>query len=162
MLGDLSKRMKDQELVLRFWAFYRFDYLDPKNKKEISSFLDKAMEDIKKGDDVYRAEFQGRYLTAIERCLQLLGEKGFEKNPASRRRSKNATLFEVWMVMLVKLTENEFGRLVYNQSEFQNKVQTLLKDAEFINVISYSTQRKEHVEIRYEKVNALIKEMLND
>lgn len=72
------------------------------------------------------------------------------------------TLFEVWMVMLVKLTENEFNRLVYNQKKFQKKVQTLLEDAEFINVISYSTQRKEHVEIRYEKVNALIKEMLND
>lgn len=79
MLGDLSKRMKDQELVLRFWAFYRFDYLDPKNKKEISSFLDKAMEDIKKGDDAYRAEFKAKYSTAIERCYQLLGEKGFEK-----------------------------------------------------------------------------------
>ncbi|MEJ2419335.1 MAG: DUF262 domain-containing protein, partial [Exilibacterium sp.] len=42
MLGDLSKRMKDQELVLRFWAFYRFDYLDSENKKEIAPFLDMA------------------------------------------------------------------------------------------------------------------------
>ncbi|EAQ63242.1 hypothetical protein MED121_24204 [Marinomonas sp. MED121] len=162
MLGDLSKRMKDQELVLRFWAFYRFDYLDPKNKKEIASFLDKAMEDIKKGDDAYRAEFKTKYSTAIERCHQLLGEKGFEKNPNSRRRSKNATLFEVWMIMLAKLTESEFNHLVSRQFEFQEKARDLLEDAEFINAISYSTQRKEHVEIRYEKVNSLIKKVLND
>lgn len=147
---------------MRFWAFYRFDYLDPKNKKEIASFLDKAMEDIKKGDDAYRAEFKARYSTAIERCYQLLGEKGFEKNPKSRRRSKNATLFEVWMVMLAKLTESDFSHLVSKQAEFQEKAQALLKNAEFINAISYSTQRKEHVEKRYEKVKALIKEVLND
>ncbi len=30
MLGDLSKRMQDQELVLRFWAFYQLDYLNEK------------------------------------------------------------------------------------------------------------------------------------
>ena len=162
MLGDLSKRMKDQELVLRFWAFYRFDYLDPKNKKEIASFLDKAMEDIKKGDYAYRAEFKTKYSTAIERCCQLLGETGFEKKPESSRRSKNATLFEVWMVTLAKLTEIEFSHLASRQFEFQENARTLLEDAEFINAISYSTQRKEHVKIRYEKVNALIRKMLND
>lgn len=64
--------------------------------------------------------------------------------------------------MLVKLTENEFSRLVNKQAEFQGKVQALLENTEFINAISYSTQRKEHVEIRYEKVNALINEVLND
>ena len=164
MLGDLSKRMKDQELVLRFWAFYRFDYLDPKNKKEIASFLDKAMEDIKKGDDAYRSEFTTRYSTAIERCYQLLGKSGFEKDPSSnsRKRSKNSTLYEVWMVALAKLTDTEFDRLLNEQSVFQEKARALLKDGEFFNAITYSTQKKDHVERRYEKVNALIKEVLND
>ena len=164
MLGDLSKRMKDQELVLRFWAFYRFDYLDPKNEKEIASFLDKAMEDIKKGDDAYRSEFKTRYSTAIERCYQLLGKSGFEKDPSSnsRKRSKNSTLYEVWMVALAKLTDTEFDRLLNEQSVFQEKARALLKDGEFFNAITYSTQKKDHVERRYEKVNALIKEVLND
>jgi hypothetical protein len=164
MLGDLSKRMKDQELVLRFWAFYSFNYLDPKNKKEIASFLDKAMEDIKKGDDVYRADFKNRYLIAIERCYQILGKSGFEKDPSlnSRKRSKNSTLYVVWMVALAKLTDTEFNCLVNQKIVFQEKVQALLKDAEFFNSITYSTQKKEHVERRYQKVNALIEEVLND
>lgn len=164
MLGDLSKRMKDQELVLRFWAFYRFDYLDPKNKKEIASFLDKAMEDIKKGDDVYRAEFKNKYSTAIQRCYRLLGKSGFEKDPSSnsRKRSKNSTLFEVWMVALAKLTDADFNRLLSTQTAFLDKAHALLKDGEFFNAITYSTQKKDHVEKRYEKVNALIAEVLND
>ncbi len=164
MLGDLSNRMKDHELVLRFWAFYRFDYLDPKNKKEIASFLDKAMEDIKKGDDAYRAEFKTRYSTAIKRCYQLLGKSGFEKDPSSnsRKRSKNSTLYEVWMVSLAKLTNTEFNRLLNEKNVLQEKARALLKDGEFFNAITYSTQKKDHVEMRYEKVNTLIAEVLND
>ncbi len=164
MLGDLSKRMKDQELVLRFWAFYRFKYLDPQNKKEIASFLDKAMEEIKKGDNDYRVDFKSKYSTAIERCYQLLGKSGFEKDPSSnsRKRSKNSTLFEVWMVNLVKLEELEFQNLLSKQDIFQEKARALLKDSEFFTVITYSTQRKEHVETRYRKVERLIAEVLND
>lgn len=163
MLGDLSKRMKDQELILRFWAFYRFDYLDPENKKEIASFLDKAMDDIKNRDDSERAEFKYKYLTAINRCYQLLGSSGFEKDPInSRNRSKNTTLFEVWMVALAKLTDSEFNHLLEKQSIFQEKAKALLTDGEFFNAITYSTQKKDHVERRYEKVNALIKEALSD
>jgi hypothetical protein len=163
MLGDLSKRMKDQELVLRFWAFYRFDYLDPKNKKEIASFLDKAMDDIKSRDEEERVEFKHRYLTAIHRCYGLLGRSGFEKDPDnSRKRSKNTTLFEVWMVAMAKLTDTEFNRLMNKQTVFQEKARALLKDGEFFNAITYSTQKKDHVERRYEKVNALINEVLND
>ncbi|MDF7351267.1 DUF262 domain-containing protein [Proteus mirabilis] len=164
MLGDLSKRMKDQELVLRFWAFYHLDYLDSKNKKEIASFLDKAMEDIKKGDEAYRAEFKSSYLTAIQRCYHLLDKSGFEKDPSSysNKRSKNSTLYEVWMVSLAKLTDTQFNYLLGKKYTFQEKALELLKDADFFNAITYSTQKREHVEKRYEKVNMLIQEMLND
>ena len=164
MLDDLSKRMKDQELVLRFWAFYQFDYLDPKNKKEMASFLDKAMEDIKAGDHKYREEFKSKYSTAISRCCQLLGKSGFEKNPSSKshKRSKNSTLYEVWMVTMANLTETQFDCLISKKKDFQGKVHTLLKDGDFFNAITYSTQKKDHVEKRYEKVNALIAEILND
>jgi len=164
MLGDLSKRMKDQELVLRFWAFYHFDYLDKKNKKEIASFLDKALEDIKKSDDTYRANVKDKYSTAIRRCYKLLGKSGFEKDPSSNssKRSKNSTLFEVWMVALAKQTDTEFDRLLSKQKLFVDKAHALLKDSEFLKAITYSTQKKDHVEKRYEKVNALILEVLND
>jgi hypothetical protein len=66
------------------------------------------------------------------------------------------------MVTLVKLTENDFNRLLSKQVFFQDKAHALLKDGEFFNAITYSTQKKDHVEKRYEKVNALIAEVLND
>lgn len=164
MLGDLSKRMKDQELVLRFWAFFRFDYLDPQNKKEIASFLDKAMEDIKRGDEQYREDFKNLYSTAIDRCYQLLGKSGFEKYPQSnsRKPSKNSTLFEVWMVELVKLKKSDFAILAGKKIKLREELLNLLKDSEFLNAITYSTQKKIHVKIRYEKVKTLIDMVLND
>ena len=164
MLGDLSKRMKDQELVLRFWAFYRFDYLDPQNKKEIASFLDKAMEDIKKGDEQYRENFRSQYSTAIERCYQLLGNSGFEKDNQSnsRKRSKNSTLFEVLMVELAKIKKSDFTILLNKKNKLRQELSILLENTEFFNSITYSTQKKNHVIIRYDKIKNLIKMVLND
>ena len=164
MLGDLSKRMRDQELILRFWAFYQFDYLAVDNKKEMASFLDRAMEEIKKSDDIYRKNFIQKYTLAIERCYQLLGESGFEKlqpESHSKKHSKNATLFEVWMVSMARLSQTDFDVLLIKQTLVKQKIQALLDCTDFFDSITYSTQKKEHVQIRYSKVDNLIKEVLN-
>ena len=164
LLGDLSKRMKDQELVLRFWAFYRFDYLDPTNKKDMASFLDRAMEEIKKGDEAYRLNFKQNYMAAIQRCYQLLGESGFEKDPKSstKKRSKNSTLFEVWMVTMAKLSIEQFDKLIAKEALVNEKINALLSDSEFFRAITYSTQKKDHVQTRYAKIENLIAEVLHD
>lgn len=161
-MGDLSKRMMDQELVLRFWAFYRFDYLEPKNKKAISLFLDKAMDEFKSSDSKYRIEFEKTFEKAISRCHRFLGEDAFEKQPAkeSRRRRKNSTLFEVWMVTLAKLSEEEFEILEINKDLFKEALTKLLQDNDFINAISFATQKELHVRIRYDKLNQFIDGLL--
>lgn len=163
-MGDLSKRMMDQELVLRFWAFYSFDYLDPKNKKAIALFLDKAMAEFKLSDSEYRTEFERIFDKAITRCQKLLGEAAFEKRPAeeSRRRRKNSTLFEVWMVILVKLSEDKFNKLLAKKELFRARLSELLQDNDFANAITFATQKEQHVRIRYEKLNRFLEELLND
>ena len=164
MFGDLSKRMRDQELVLRFWAFYQFDYLDQNNKKEMASFLDKAMDQIKMGNEEYRLNFKQTYFKAIRRCEEMLGFFGFQKNlnHNSEKRSINSTLFEVWMVEMANLTDDQYSRLKHNKEAFWEKRRLLLADIEFVNSISYSTQIKDHVETRYQKVRKLIAEVLGD
>lgn len=162
-MGDLSKRMMDQELVLRFWAFYHFDYFDPKNKKAIAPFLDKAMEEFKVSDSLYRQEFEKAFDRAITRCYCLLGEMAFEKPPSedNRRKRKNTSLFEVWMVTLAKLSEAEFEKLKASKDAFEIKRLNLFQDVEFSNAITYATQKEVHVKIRYAKVGQLIKEVLD-
>ncbi len=164
MLGDLSKRMRDQELVLRFWAFHQFDYLDQGNKKELASFLDKAMDQIKESDEEYRLRFKEIYFKALERCRALLGASGFQKNPDpdSAKRSINSTLFEVWMVEMAKLSNDEYAKAKNKKEVFLANNRLLLADREFIDAITYSTQIKGHVETRYLKVQELIARVLND
>ncbi|MCY4100372.1 MAG: DUF262 domain-containing protein [Rhodobacteraceae bacterium] len=162
MLGDLSKRMKDQELVLRFWAFYSFNFLDPKNKKDLASFLDKAMEELKTGNDDYRSEFKRTFSLAIDRCLEMLGTQGFAKNPLEVPHYKNSTLFEVWMVTMAGLSQSDYSNLQRKKTFFQEKAFSLLSDTDFFNSITFSTLKQDHVEIRYRKVNDLISEVLND
>jgi len=164
MMGDLSKRMADQELVLRFWAFYKFDYFDKKNKKSIAKFLDKAMDEIKGSDEIYRKNMEVIFNKAIERCYSLLGENAFEKEPSinGARKRKNTVLFEVWMVSLGKLNETTINKLEKNGDAFKRKSRELLKDTEFFSVITYATQKEDHVRIRYEKVSTLIGEMAHD
>ena len=162
MLGDLSKRMRDQELVLRFWAFYRFDYLEDSHKSELASFLDKAMEEIKKGDDAYKTELRNKFIVAIDRCYGLLGKEGFSRNPKESARFKSASLFEVWMVSMANLSEKEYSGLCRKKSAFEENVTSLLHDQEFINSIAFSTHKKDHVKTRYSKVRNLISEILND
>jgi len=164
MMGDLSKRMADQELVLRFWAFYKFDYLDKKNQKVIAIFLDKAMDEIKKSDDEYRDILRETFNKAITRCHLLLGEHAFEKEPSGSggKKRKNTTLFEVWMATMGKCDATIIKKLENKKEEFKQKYKELLKDTEFFNAITYSTQKAENVKIRYEKINQLISEIVND
>lgn len=163
MIGNLSKRMKDQELVLRFWSFYRFDYFEKHNKKELAVFLDRAMEEIKQGDDQFQVEVENTYLLAINRCYALLGKYGFVKKPMSHstKQKINSSLFEVWMVCLAKLEEGQFNKLLAKQQAFQARVSDLLNDTEFQNSITFSTQKVNHVVTRYNKVESLIKEVLH-
>ena len=163
-MGDLSERMMDQELVLRFWAFYHFDYFDPKNKKTIASFIDRAMEELKSSSQRYRQEFKDSFDQAITRCYNLLGEMAFEKPPAEdgRRKRKNTTLFEVWMVTLAKLSNVEFNKLQANKGIFEEKRLNLFEDVDFSNAITYATQKETHGRVRYAKVKELIQEVIND
>lgn len=162
-MGDLSKRMMDQELVLRFWAFYHFDYFEPNNKKTIASFIDKAMEELKSSNQRYKQDFEVAFDRAVTRCYNLLGEMAFEKPSAEdgRRKRKNTALFDVWMVTLAKLSDTEFDKLQAAKNTFAAKRLNLFQDIEFSNAITYATQKEAHVRIRYNKVELLIKEILN-
>lgn len=157
LMGDLSKRMLDQELVLRFWAFYYLDYFNEQYSKTFSTFLDHAMEKFKQSDHEARNDFKSVFGQALSRCDQLFGEVAFQKTSEKKgMRYKNRSLFEVWMVSLAKLDQADFNRLLKNQNRVTAALHELLQDSEFYKSISHSTQKSDHVRTRYKKVKALI------
>lgn len=153
---NLYKRMKIQELILRFIAFYMLNYTN--SVPYISLFLDEAMKELKKKKDDELRDIENIFVRAINFCFDIFGDSAFEKKAAR----KNASLFEIWMVSVSKLTDDYNKILVDRKKIVIAKLKELVKDdREFSDSISVSTQKREHFRIRYERINNLIKEVLN-
>ncbi|MCM2286657.1 MAG: DUF262 domain-containing protein [Desulfobacula sp.] len=162
-IGDQSKRMVDQEMVLRFLAFQFMDY--EQTRKNIATFMDEMIAKLETASKEDLKKYQSAFQTAIRRCRRVFGEKAFEKSTTGqdeRRRRKNSTLFEVWTTALVKLSEAETERLISRRELLiQKHTEMMTKDNDYFRSITYSTQKKDHYRIRKSKVAELIKEVLN-
>lgn len=161
-IGDQSRRMVDQELVLRYLAFQFMDY--EKSKKNISTFLDEMIDKLKNSSsvelDLYRKSFQ----TAIYRCWRIFGVAAFEKrvnDQPPRRRRKNSTLFEVWTNALAGVSESEMETLYSRKEELVQKDLDLMTNSnDYFKSITYSTQKKDHFRLRRDNVAQIIREVL--
>jgi hypothetical protein len=163
-IGAKTKRMQDQELVLRFLAFYTMNYLE--SKKNITVFLDEMMEKLEKMHRDELGKLGNAFRTALKRSWDVFGETAFEKitdnSELIKRKRKNSTLFEVWTVALARLSENEMNLLIENKAILQKKHSRLITDDEFyFRSITFSTQTKGSYKTRCEKVQELINEVLD-
>ncbi|WP_067517488.1 DUF262 domain-containing protein [Endozoicomonas ascidiicola] len=162
-MGDQSRRMSDQEHVLRFFAFFQHDFQT--SKKNITAFLDDMLEEIKQKTDAELASMKCLFDTAIERCNRLLGDDAFLKilDGSQKQKRKSSTLFEVWSVCLGRYEPEEFAILESSRDVVKARNRELLKDdTEFFNAITYSTQKVENVRIRHERVKNLLDQILRE
>ncbi len=162
-IGDQSRRMVDQELVLRYLAFQFMDY--EQSKKNISTFLDEMITTLQNSSPAELSSYRNSFHTAICRCWRIFGAAAFEKrvnDQQSRRRRKNSTLFEVWTNALAALSESEMDTLYERKDELvQKDLDLMTNDNDYFKSITYSTQKKDHFRIRRDKVVKIIVEVLN-
>ncbi len=86
LFGPLSKRMRDQELILRFLALL----VDEKNyKRPMKKFLNDFMEDHRKIDEVTAARLSKTFTSVMAKIHTSIGPKAFK--PVS---SFNAAVFD--------------------------------------------------------------------
>jgi hypothetical protein len=119
--------------------------------------LDKAIEELKKKKDKELKEIENIFIRAINFCYNIFGNSAFAKN----NKQKNSCLFEIWMVSVAKLSDSDNKILVDKRSLVIDKLKEMINDKAFSDSISVSTQKKEHFRIRYDRINSLIKEVLN-
>jgi hypothetical protein len=162
-MGDQSKRMMDQELVMRFIAFYR---LDPQKSgyKNIAEFLDSAMEMLKAAPQKELDNIEKAFGRALKACFDIFGERAFEKRgkeaPKNGHLRKNTSLFEAWTVEVAKQDDETIARLVERRETVIEKNQDLIDgDTSFYNSISLATQKRDYIRIRHEAVDAIIREV---
>ena len=120
---------------------------------------------IAESSEITLTKIENVFNESIKTCYELFGKYAFEKHSDIddlKRKRKSATLFEVWMVSVAKLECRERELLVTRKKIVKDKFIDLIADEEFSLSISLATQKHDHVKIRYNKIKALIEEVLND
>lgn len=144
LIGAVSKRLKDVELILRFFAllYYRHDYKSP-----MKEFLNKYMATNRTLSKQGADELRGIFAETSRSILESLGETAFRPE-----RAVNAALVDALMVGVGVAIQNGDLRL----DKLQEARIALLDDQEFIDAISTGTSQKPKVELRINKVIAAI------
>ncbi|HFS67475.1 MAG TPA: DUF262 domain-containing protein [Flavobacteriia bacterium] len=162
-----SKRMLDRELILRFIAFkltenaYKnFPY------NTMGEFLDKAMEKLDDIQDNTRLEkLQIQLIDTLRFSEQVLGEgHRFSRSIADNNKTKtlNRSLYDVITVCFSNIDHQE--KFLSNKDIFIKKFLKLLQNesSDFSKAITEGTSGKNAIEKRFEIMENLIAEVMNE
>lgn len=147
--GISSRRMKDREAILRFFAFS--DVAELNNYKgDLDNFLGNAMRKINRMTDNELSGLESRFLRVMRISLDFFGDKNFRLPSENSRGLVNVTLFEAVTVFFDRKTDSE---LVNNKSYIISQYfNILLNDVEFKDSIRVSTNNEKNVRIRLTKI----------
>jgi uncharacterized protein with ParB-like and HNH nuclease domain len=131
IFGDYSKRLRDQELILRFFAlYYNFDNY----QKPIKEFLNKFMASNRHLGKIKPEEFIQKFQTTIDIINKTLGKEAFRPE-----RTLNVAVYDAVMVALARRLEkgemqdlNKFRECYFEllkNEKFKSTVQTATSDA---------------------------------
>ena len=134
--GAPSKRLKDQELILRFFAFFYSDK-DIKYERPMSLFLNNFMTLHRKLEKRPPEEFRSTFVRAIDVINDVIGAKAFRPT-----RSLNAAVFDSVMVALARRLER--GPLT-KPDTLSTQYAALLSDKEYQDSITQSTSTEQRV-----------------
>jgi hypothetical protein len=154
-------RMRDDEFVLRFFAFYKFlEFYRP----QMDQFLDYSMEQIYKMNESGLEYIKDNFIKSMIACNHLFGEYAFttqSQENYNRKFIRNIALFECWSVNLARLGNQEIDVLIDNKSHLLHSYYEMLKSDDFHKSISIHTSSKKAVTIRFNRVKELINTILN-
>ena len=156
-----TKRMADRDLVNRYLAFYL--------KKDVyDGNLDQFMGEVTLGyintlDDKQVQNILNTFKSTMDICWDLFGDKAFRRpNPKIEGKylKLNKSSFEVISVSLALLTNDEQSTLIKKKKSFISELDKLLRDEHFIQSITSGTAKVPQVEYRFNKIDLLIKTVL--
>ncbi len=120
LYGPVSSRMKDQELILRFFALY---YDLSEYQKPLVSFLNRYMHRNRELQKQSQAELTHLFTNTINTIHRCLGKRAFRP-----RGSLNAPVYDAMMVGIAKRLENG---PVQDCEQLQAQYGTLMANDEF-------------------------------
>ncbi len=155
-------RMLDREFANRFLAFYLIPIEE--YKSDLESFLNSALENIYNLPKEELEKIETCFDNAMSTALKIFGEDAFRKryNLGDKRKPINKALFEVWSVLLSRLSISEIELLIQRGKDVKENFMSLLnKDEEFNQSISSGTGDKSRVKKRFSEINRIIQSSLS-
>lgn len=180
-----SKRMEDQELVLRFISFFIRDYTTYRRTIGIDQYLSETMiilnahpdyqsRDIKKLVNQRKVKMKDInhemihkieefFLLGMKRSYLMFNWHSFRKSYEPYRRSPiNKALFEMWGVLLSLIPEESFQKLLKNKSDLLDVYHRTIDDNDFQILISRDSMKNYAVQNRFSTIEALINQYSHD
>ncbi len=138
LFGNKSKRLKDMEMILRFFAFY---YHIDKYRSPMKAFLNRYMATnrhlIKQTEEELRTVFC-RTTSVLEMTL---GPRAFRP-----KRAVNAAVLDSLMVGVARRLE--YGEKIENLQQFQKQYDLLLSSPDYLASVETGTSQEANVETR--------------
>ncbi len=140
MLGPVSARMKDQELILRFFALYfsRNEYTEP-----MQGFLDQFLDDHKNATEIRGQSLEKLFADTVGAVRGVLGDRALRLE-----RAVNAALTDA---VLVAVAVGLGAGTLKEGEEFAAGYQALLQDEDLLGAVGKATARKDNVKTRIAK-----------
>jgi uncharacterized protein with ParB-like and HNH nuclease domain len=135
--GRKSGRLKDQELILRFLAFY---FEGDKYERPMKEFLNKFSQAHRKADDAFLEAARVEFTNTIDLVFESIGPKAFRPIGAI-----NAAVFDSVMVGLARRLDSS---KIDDPQRVRDAYFQLLEDHEYQSLISQSTSDENNVKVR--------------
>lgn len=138
LYGENSSRLKDQEFILRFFAFY---FYRKNYKKPLKGFLNTYMAQNRDLKINNKDELISIFSKTTDFIFKSLGKKAFRPI-----RAINASVFDSIMVGVATMLENDPGK--WNSELFEEKYSQLLANPEYIRATNDATSDESIVDKR--------------
>jgi hypothetical protein len=158
-----SKRMLDREFITRFITFYL--YAPTEYTSDLDTFMSKAMGELDKLSISQRNEIKQNFVAAMYLANEIFGNWAFRKvyNNTDGLYPINKALFEIWSVLLAKLSNEEREKIkTVKANVFNDYIQLINNDDSFVGAITSQTDRKSKIIYRFSKIEQLLKNRLYD
>jgi hypothetical protein len=153
--GRKDKRMKAEELVIRFWALSEGIGA---YEKPLASFIS-SYADLNRNPPEEKLElFRSNIRVAYSRVAELFGKHCFSFSKDGKSRF-NAAVFDAQMVACSKLTVSAFRILKPKNRSIEKAYEDLQNNPEFAKSVTLATSDKAALQGRIHTVSALLKSL---
>lgn len=145
--GIPSKRMKDREAILRYFAFTLFNY-DKDYKGDLDDFLGRTMRKINRMSPTQVNELKSKFYRVMSKTFDFFGAANFRLPNENSRGRINIAIMES-ICFFFDLTSDKY--LEEHREQIIQKFTELLKNPEYLESVRYATGSEKHVRARFRR-----------